>query len=71
MKRYLIRCTQCANTEVYGSTEPVNVEACGTARMMRAQCRDMGCKFKAMEAECKPDEVDLLRLGMREERVIA
>lgn len=71
MKRYVIRCTVCAAKEVHGSTPPENANACFTSRHMRMGCREFGCNFETRQEAFEPDAVDLLRLGMREERVIA
>ena len=71
MKRYSIRCQVCAASEVHGSVEPSNPNACNTARAMRGACREVGCRFEAVQSDFEPDALDLLRLGMREERAIA
>lgn len=72
MKRYLIRCQVCTASEVHGSQPPANPNACNTARSMRGACREkVVCKFETKDEDFEPDAVDLLRLGMREERAIA
>ena len=64
MTAYLIRCMQCANREHHGFTRPESVD-CHTARLMRASCRDLGCKLDIVEYEVDLTDVDKLRLGLR------
>jgi hypothetical protein len=42
-----------------------------TARAIRAGCRDFGCRFELVEQEAEFDDVDRLRLGLREDVVKA
>lgn len=71
MKQYRIQCSKCSKSLRHGSTAPANPEGCVTARIMRMSCKEMGCRFQSKEVEVELNETDKLRLGLREERVIA
>jgi len=70
MRQYALKC-HCGRSDIHGYTPPsVNLQTCVTARAIRAGCRDFGCRFELVEQETEFSDVDRLRLGMREERVI-
>jgi len=68
-----IYCLTChySRSEVHGYTPPTeNLQTCCTARQIRARCKDVGCRFVLVETEAEFSDVDRLRLGLREERVL-
>ncbi len=71
MKQYRIQCAKCDKSLRHGSTAPSNPEGCVTARIMRMSCKEMGCRFQSIAVEVELNETDKLRLGLRDERVIA
>lgn len=71
MKQYRIQCAKCEKSLRHGFTAPSNPEGCVTARIMRMSCKEMGCRFQSKEVEVELNETDKLRLGLREEKVIA
>lgn len=71
MKQYVLTC-HCGRSEPHGFEPPaVNLQTCCTARQIRGRCRDLGCVFTLVEQEAEFTDVDRLRLGLREERVVA
>ena len=72
MIRHLICCQTCARSEVHGSAAPPSVDSCHTARIMRGACREgVGCcKFVVESEEWEPGDIDMLRLGFREDRAV-
>jgi hypothetical protein len=71
VKSYALKC-HCNRQEVHGFEPPAtNLQTCVTARAIRAGCRDFGCRFELVEQEAEFDDVDRLRLGLRDERRLA
>lgn len=70
MIRYSVQCATCGRMEPHGSKAPLNPDSCNAARAMRAMCREVRCRFNVAQSDFTPDDLDALRLGMREEKVI-
>ena len=72
MKTYGVRCKSCGKQNKHGTSPPANLDTCFTARQLRMRCHEpMGCRMEIVEREFEPTEVDMLRLGLREDRAIA
>ena len=66
---YSIQCTRCRRLEPHGLNKPSNPDTTVMAREMRMTCKERYCSF--MTATSVPNDQDLLRLGLRPERVVA
>jgi hypothetical protein len=70
MIQYIVQC-HCGRQELHGFERPrIDVQTCLTARAIRAGCKDWGCRFEVVERQAELDDVDRLRLGLRDDVAI-
>lgn len=66
---YSIQCTRCSRMEPHGLNKPDNPDTTVMAREMRMSCKERYCSFTTATSEAT--DCDLLRLGLRPERIVA
>lgn len=69
---YSIKCITCRKVAEYGASKPQNPQLCASAKALRQICKEpIGCDMELIEEEKELSAVDLLRLGLREDKPIA